>query len=230
MLAEWEDRDLLKNAFDMSYSWTLWERMHAITIEKKPLDGLVEYLAHDVNTFPKDGYRMTFTENHDKNSWAGNQYSNFGDGLETCMVLASTVNGMPLVYSGQEAGLNRSLAFFDKDPIVWKKHRNAEIYTKLFTLKHQNEALWNGARGGEMVRIYNDKPNQVISFYREKNGDKVLAIFNFSNKPVVVSLKSIHQKGNYTELFSDKDIELKGDDNFKLAAWGYLVLTKTIRK
>jgi len=226
MLAEWEDRDLLKNAFDMTYAWTLWDKMHAITIDGKPLDGLIEYLAHDVSTFPKDGYRMTFTENHDKNSWSGNQYSNFGDGLETCMVLASTVNGMPLVYSGQEAGLNRSLAFFDKDPIVWKKHRNAEIYTKLFALKHNNEALWNGARGGEMIRIYNDKPNQVISFYREKNGDKVLAIFNFSNKPIVVSLKSNHQTGNYTELFNGKNIELKGDDSFELAAWGYLVLTK----
>jgi len=226
MLAEWEDRDLLKNAFDMTYAWTLWDKMHAITMDGKPLDGLVEYMAHDVNTFPKDGYRMTFTENHDKNSWAGNQYSNFGDGLETCMVLASTVNGMPLVYSGQEAGLNRSLAFFDKDPIVWKKHRNAEIYTKLFALKHQNEALWNGARGGEMVRICNDKQKQVISFYREKNGDKVLPILNFSNKPVVVRLKSKHQTGNYTELFSGRNIELKGDDNFELPAWGYLVLTK----
>ena len=64
---------------------------------------------------------MTFTENHDKNAWEGNQYSNFGDGLTACMVMAGTVNGMPLVYSGQEAGLNRSLKFFDKDPIEWKE-------------------------------------------------------------------------------------------------------------
>jgi glycosidase len=54
---------------------------------------------------------MLFTDNHDKNSWEGNQFSNFGKGLETAMALCGTANGMPLVYSGQEAGLDRSLAF-----------------------------------------------------------------------------------------------------------------------
>ena len=84
------------------------------------------------------------------------------------------VNGMPLVYSGQEAGLNRSLAFFDKDVIQWKDHPFSEIYKKLFALKHKNQALWNGERGGEMIRIFNNQPDRVISFSREKNGDKVI--------------------------------------------------------
>ncbi|MEI7983677.1 MAG: alpha-amylase family glycosyl hydrolase, partial [Bacteroidota bacterium] len=86
MLAEWESRDLHKKAFDMTYSWGLWNNMHAATIGKKGTGGLVEYLAHDVNTFPKGAYRMTFTDNHDKNSWEGNQYSNFGAGLHASMV------------------------------------------------------------------------------------------------------------------------------------------------
>lgn len=225
MLAEWEDRDMHKKAFDMTYSWSLWDKMHGITVQGKPVSGLVEYMAHDVNTFPKNGYRMTFTDNHDKNSWEGNQYLNFGAGLEACMVFASTVNGMPLVYSGQEAGLDRSLKFFDKDRIVWKKHKNAELYTKLFALKHANQALWNGDWGGEIVRVYNNKPDQVISFYRQKNGDKVLPVFNFSDKPVTVTLKTKHETGDYTELFSNKNYTLKGDDAFNLPAWGYLVLT-----
>lgn len=225
MLAEWEDRDMHKKAFDMTYSWSLWDKMHGIAVQGKPVSGLVEYMAHDVNTFPKNGYRMTFTDNHDKNSWEGNQYSNFGAGLEACMVFASTVNGMPLVYSGQEAGLDRSLKFFDRDPIEWKKNKNAEIYTKLFALKHANQALWNGDWGGEMIRVYNDKPDQVISFYRQKNGDKVLPVFNFSDKSVTVILKTKHETGDYTELFSNKNYTLKGDDQFNLPAWGYLVLT-----
>ena len=130
------------------------------------------------STFPKNAYRMTFTENHDKNSWEGNQYLNFGKGLEASMILACTVNGMPLVYSGQQAGLDRSLKFFDKDEIQWKRHRFTEIYTKLFLLKHQNKALWNGQHGGEMIRIFNDKPEQVISFSREKEGQRVIPIIN----------------------------------------------------
>ena len=61
---------------------------------------------------------MTFTDNHDKNSWEGTQYSNFGDGLQACMVFCTVVNGMPMVYGGQEAGLNKSLKFFDKETSV----------------------------------------------------------------------------------------------------------------
>ena len=226
MLAEWESRDLHKKAFDMTYSWSLWDKMKSVTTDHKNIGGLVEYMAHDVSTFPKNAYRMTFTDNHDKNSWEGNQYSNFGDGLEASMVLASTVNGMPLVYSGQEAGLDRSLKFFDKDVIVWKEHPFTEIYKTLFKLKHNNQALWNGEYGGEMIRIFNDKQDQVISFSRSKNGDQVIPIINFSAKPVTVKLNSKYQKGKFKELFSNTEYVLKGDDIFTLAPWKYLILVK----
>ena len=226
MLAEWESRDLHKKAFDMTYAWSLWDKMHQATVGKKGIGGLVEYMAHDVNTFPHGGYRMTFTDNHDKNSWEGNQYSNFGPGLHACMVFASVVNGMPLVYSGQEAGLDKSLKFFDKDSITWKAHPNADVYKKLFALKHRNEALWNGENGGEMVRIYNDKMDRVISFAREKNGDRVLPVINFSEQPTTVQLNSKYFAGVYTELFSGKEYTLSGDDTLTLPAWGYLVLTQ----
>lgn len=226
MLAEWESRDLHKKAFDMTYSWSLWDKMKDATTGKKNINGLVEYMAHDVSTFPKDGYRMTFTDNHDKNSWEGNQYSNFGDGLPACIVLACTVNGMPLVYSGQEAGLNRSLAFFDKDVIAWKEHPFYELYKKLFELKHVNQALWNGTSGGEMVRIFNDQPNRVISFAREKNGNTVIPVINFSNEAITVILNDSDYAGSYKDLFSSGRMELTGEDKITLPPWGYMVLIK----
>lgn len=226
MLAEWEDRDMLKNAFDMTYAWTLWNKLREIAKEGKPVGGLIEYMAHDVSTFPRDGYKMTFTDNHDKNSWEGNQYSNFGPALETCIVFAATVNGMPLVYSGQEAGLDRSLRFFDKDTIIWKNHRNEQLYTQLFDLKHKNQALWNGKHGGQMVRVYNDSQDKIISFYREMNENKVLPIFNFSNETVNVTLDTKFAADTYTELFSKKTYKLQGNDPIELPAWGYIVLYK----
>ncbi len=226
MLAEWESRDLYKKAFDMTYAWSLWDKMKDATIHKKGVGALVEYMAHDVSSVPPDAYRMTFTDNHDKNSWEGNQFSNFGEGLKACMVLCCVVNGMPLVYSGQEAGLDKSLKFFDKDSITWKPHPFYDMYKKLFELKHKNQALWNGARGGEMVRIYSDKMSEVVSFSREKNGNKVIPLINFSDKPVTVKLNSKHHAGTYTELFSGTTYDLKGDDELSLGPWGYLVLTK----
>lgn len=226
MLAEWESRDIHKRAFDMSYAWSLWEKMKLATSGGHGAGSLTEYMAHDVNTFPHDAYRMTFTDNHDKNSWEGNPVSNFGDALPACMVLTCTVNGMPLIYSGQEAGLNRSLSFFEKDQIEWKEHPFAQLYTTLFALKHDNQALWNGEYGGVMERIVNSTPAEVISFAREKNGMRVITIVNFSGKSVRSTLKSQYYRGTYNDVFGNQRRELKGDDIVELPAWGYLVLAK----
>ncbi|UMY65229.1 MULTISPECIES: alpha-amylase family glycosyl hydrolase [unclassified Flavobacterium] len=226
MLGEWESRDLHAKAFDMTYAWSLWDKMVAVTRDGKPVGGIVEYLAHDVSTFPRDAYRMTFTDNHDKNSWEGNPYKNFGEALDAAIVLTGTVNGMPLVYSGQEAGLDRSLAFFEKDEITWKDDPHAALFRTLFDLKHRNKALWNGKAGGVMIRIFNNKPDQVISFSRTSGNDQVISIINFSKLPAEVTLDSNYQKGSYKELFSGATVELKGDDVFSLPAWGYKVLVK----
>lgn len=226
MLAEWESRDLHVHAFDMTYAWSLWDKMKDLTTGNGGISGLVEYIAHDVNTYPPDAYRMTFTDNHDKNSWEGTPFTNFGDGLQACIVLCSVMKGVPLVYGGQEAGLNRSLSFFDKDVIEWKQHPFADLYKKLFQLKHSNEAIWNGAYGGEMVRIVNDHPDQVLSFAREKNNHKVVAVFNFRAAPVTVTLRSHYHAGNYTDVFSNETYDLKMEDTMTVPPWGYQILAK----
>ena len=225
MLAEWESRDLYKKSFDMTYSWSLWNELR-VAVNQQKLGGLVEYLSHDVNTVPRNAYRMTFTDNHDKNSWEGNPYLNFGPGLKTSIVMTGVVNGMLLCYSGQEAGLNRSLKFFEKDPIEWKKDENAEIFTKLFHLKHENQALWNGKYGGEMIRVVNDHQDKIISFYREQNKDAVLPILNFSKETIEVNLESKYFQGNYKELFTGKIFNIKEKTKLKLEPWSYLVLVK----
>lgn len=155
MLAEAMDKELHRKAFDATYAWELWNVTHNIATQNTSIKPLTEgYIAEHISIFPKEGIRMNFTDNHDKNSWEGNQYQNFGESLPAMMVLMTMMDGMPLVYNGQEAGLNRSLQFFEKDPIEWKKHENEVIYTKLFALKHQNQALWNGKWGGRNGENY----------------------------------------------------------------------------
>lgn len=226
MLAEWESRDLYKKSFDMTYSWTLFEKLKDATTQNKGIGGLLEYLAHDVGSVPKNAYRMVFTDNHDMNSWNGTPMKNFGNGLEMAMVFCGVVNGMPLVYSGQEAGLNRSLKFFDKDLIDFSNLKYEQLFKTLFELKHNNQALWNGKYGGEMVRIVNNRQDKVISFYREKNADAVLPIFNFSDQEVTVTLDTKYYQGNYSELFSKEKIQLKDSFTLTLQPWSYKILVK----
>ena len=225
MLAEAEDKELHRRAFDATYNWTLWNILHQIAINNKSVKTLGEaYIAEHVSIFPKEGIRMNFIDNHDKNSWEGNQYSNFGPALKAATVFTAMMDGMPMVYNGQEAGLNRSLLFFEKDPIVWTKHENEALYTTLFALKHKNQALWNGKYGGEMVRIMNDKMDQIISFVREKNGDKVITLINLSREKVQVSFDTSYDAGTYINLFSGKPQQISKKMTCTMEAWEYLVL------
>ncbi len=130
--------------------------------------------------------RMLFVSNHDKNAWEGTEFEQFGDALEAAIALSVVSEGMPLIYNGQEAGNQRRLAFFEKDPIDWRPHPLGDLYKKLFALKRDNTALWNAAWGARMVNVFNDAPTRVLSFVRQNERDKVFAVFNFSNRPQVV--------------------------------------------
>jgi glycosidase len=87
---------------------------------------------------------------------------------------------MPLIYGGQEAGLDKRIEFFEKDPIDWKNYRYAPFYASLLKLKHDNPALWNGQYGGatEVLATGNDK---VFAFQRKRDGNTVKVSVNLSN-------------------------------------------------
>lgn len=226
MLAEAADRDLHKKSFDVTYSWQLWDHLHAIATQGKSLGGLTGgYIAEHVSIWPQDGIRMNMVTNHDKNSWEGTLEDNFGDALFAAIVLTGTFEGMPMIYSGQEAGFDRPLKFFDKDLIEWKEDPQGELYKTLFNLKHNNQALWNGKWGGRAQRIRHDKVDNVVAFSREKSGDRVIAVVNYSPESVTVNLDTQFDQGTYLEVFSGKEIVIKSTTQLSLQPWGYKVFT-----
>ena len=169
---------------------------------------------------------MNFVDNHDKNSWDKTMFERFGDYLQTCIVLTAMVEGMPLIYSGQEAGLDKALAFFDKEQIIWQEHEIGKLYQQLFTLKHNNKALWNGNWGGKMIPVVNDKPAAIFSFVREKAQDKVFVVLNFSDKEQTVNFSGDIQYGCYQELFSQSSVAFEQGSTETIEAFGYRVYVK----
>ncbi|MGZ5284984.1 MAG: alpha-glucosidase C-terminal domain-containing protein, partial [Kaistella sp.] len=107
---------------------------------------------------------------------------------------------------------------------------NEALYTTLFALKHKNQALWNGNRGGEMVRIMNDQMDQVISFVREKNGDKVLTFINLSKEKVQVNFDMSYDAGTYSNLFTGKPEKISKKMTLTMEPWEYVVLHNSENK
>lgn len=223
MLAEWESRDLHKKAFDMTYSWSLYDAMHDVYTGHRTVSVLHEYFAHHVNTFPANAFRMLFVDNHDKNSWEGSSFEVFGEALDAFIALTVVADGMPLIYSGQEAGLDRKLAFFDADPIAWQDHPTGELYKKLFQLKHDNPALWNGKWGGETIEIKTDNPEQVLAFARKNEDNLVIYVANFSGKKADFKLRSslINSNLKHWDKITYPSVSLH--KRLKLEPWEYLI-------
>ncbi|MBN1301445.1 MAG: alpha-glucosidase C-terminal domain-containing protein [Melioribacteraceae bacterium] len=224
MLAEAHEPELHESAFDMTYNWQLKDIMNGIAAGENNALDLSDHIKVENKEYPKHAYRMTFTTNHDENSWNGTVYERLGKGAETFAVLTGTTEGMMLVYSGLESGLDKRLSFFEKDLIEWKDHPNFELYKKLYGLKKKNKALWNGEKGGQIEIINTNNVDDVFCFVREMDGNKVFCIFNLSSDDNTVTVSSERIKGSYTDLFTNLKTDLSAIETFDLYGWDYNVL------
>ena len=181
LLAEAE-RDNLADplvTFDANYAWELHHLLNGLAQGSKTVDDLKAYVARDAARFPKEAFRLTFTSNHDENSWAGTEFEREGKAADACAVLCFTLPGsQPLIYTGQEIGLDRRLEFFEKDPITdWAPNKYTSFWKTLVSLKHQNPALAAGERGGDIV--WWEAPEGWVAFHREVKDNMVIVLANF---------------------------------------------------
>jgi glycosidase len=227
MLAEWDAKDLHKNAFDMTYAWALHDTLVKVNESHADASNVYLHFAHSLSAWPDNAIKMNFVDNHDKNSWEKTMFERFGPYLNASIVLTATAEGMPLLYSGQEAGLDRSLSFFDKDEIEWKDHPVGDLYKQLFALKHNNKALWNGKWGGKMIPVPNNNSKAIFSFARQQAEDKVFVVINFSEQPQKVKFNENIQLGKYTEYFTTKEVTISANSQVNLPAYGYKIFVKT---
>ncbi len=224
MLAEDEDHPgLLKYAFESNYTWKLHHTMNAVAKGEQTVQDLRNYFIEmDEEKYTPGSFPMQFITNHDENSWAGTVNQRMGDAADAFAVFSFTVSGIPLIYSGQEAGLDKQLAFFEKDEIDWSKLDEEDFYRRLIELKKTNEALWNGLDGGDMKLLDTSHNDQVFAFTREKNSNKLLIIMNLSDRPVVSDIKfDVHEE--YDGIWEDSKLVVEEKESIELQAWEYKI-------
>jgi len=68
----------------------------------------------------------------------------------------------------------------------------------------------------EMVQM------NMFCIYQRKNDDKVITLINLSKSPQSFTFKS--EKGNYSNVFTNDKVVLKGNNTFDLQPWQYVVL------
>lgn len=226
MLAESDKEPLLTNAFDMDYGWKLHHIANNIAKKEADANTIQQYFDDLDKTFPKGAMRMNFTSNHDENSWNGTEFERLGGGAETFFVLMSTVPGMPLIYTGQEAAMKKRLEFFDKDPVDWSNIPLTEFYRTLLNLKKRNQALWNGNWGAPLKRVYTNNDKAVYAFTRSTEDAAVMVILNLTDAGQQVQFQGESHVAVYKDVFTNQPMPVVKDQQMTLKPWEYFVLEK----
>ncbi len=223
MLAENEDvPTLLHKAFDMNYGWELHHIMNQVAKGNMDVTDLKKYFAKEDSLYSKDCYRMQFITNHDENSWNGTEFERMGDGANTFAVMTFTIPGMPLIYTGQEVGMDKRLEFFVKDTVIYAENEYPAFYQSLIGLKKNNKVLWNGAEGGDF-EIVDATNNKVFAFKRFTDETDLFVILNLSGEAQNFTVPA-GINGAYTDYFSKGSIVLSEGEEKTLNAWSYQVL------
>lgn len=222
MLAEAENPEHHTKAFDMSYGWDMHHTFNRIANGEYKPSRIDSLLSIDSGKFPDNAFRMQFTSNHDENSWNGTVFERLGHGAEVFAVISATIPGMPLIYNGQEAGLDKRLLFFERDPIEWKDHRFFEVYSALNQLKLTNQALFNGERGGEYSTLETDNES-LFAFSRTNGTDRVVVVSNLTNESTTATIVTSTVSGNYSEFMTNSEIVLGDTMEVELGPWDYLL-------
>ncbi len=227
MLAEAEHRDLQASAFDASYAWSWKGAMQRIAADGSGAGAIRSYYAEQSETWPHAAMRMTYTDNHDQNSWDGVAADIYGPAYEAAIALSFVGSGLPLIYNGQEADLDRQLAFFEKDPIRWGPGRHDRLLRQLIALKTQARALHNGRFGAGMVEVPGNATKDVFAFTRGQAGERVFAVFNLSPRAQAVRFDHARHHGRYVDALSGEAAAFAGNETLDLAPWDYRIFSET---
>lgn len=220
---------LLETAFDTNYAWQLQGLFNGLGYNYASASDFRYAMQSQAETYRAGKYQMVFIDNHDENSWQATVFDRFDKNVKNMALLSFTIPGLPLIYSGNEIGLDRQLQFFEKDPIVfphqadWGKSEWEVFYKKLIELRTNNPALWSAGAGGEL-KLLHEQDSFFLAFARSHSGNDVVVLINLSPEEQTQALELGDYAGEYQDFFSKQNITL--GSAMTLPANSFLVLTR----
>ncbi len=181
MLAEWHSADLLTLAFDADYAWPFHKALNAVLMDGAPASLLREVWVQERALLPDGALELRFSDNHDEKR----AIARFGErGTLAASALMFLLDGVPLIYGGQEVGdtaESGAPALFERVPIFWEIEERRPgfrpFYEKLIALRRAHTELQQGS----VEWLDAADADQVLRFVR---GGVFTVAINCSNRPV----------------------------------------------
>lgn len=171
--------------------------------------------------------RMVYLTNHDLNAHDGTEFTRYGTNVLPLTVLSFTIYDMPLIYNGQEIGMNKAMSLFEPSPVQWDPTNKIylNLFQKLTKLKRTQPALEDGANRGTLTVIPTNKDN-VFVYSRKKGDNEVLVMLNFNNVAVNFKWSGEVPSGNFKDILTNEQKTFSATDGNVLMEKGYAVFVK----
>ncbi len=224
----WASRGLLENAFDSNYNSKVYGVLVDIARGRSQANKIKLYLEN----LPEGVFVMNYLNNHDLNSYERTIREGFREEVLPAMFSTIfTLPGIPMIYSGDEIGYDKAIAFMEKDPIRWETATTSyrDLIVMLSNIRKENKALHSGNYGGD-ITFATMESRDVLAFLRSKEDNTVVFLCNMSDK---------EQKADVSEFLDGSETVLlygKGETYTKegtcpageitLAPWEFYILSK----
>lgn len=222
MLAEEQGTEgMLDQAFVTNYNWALKDYINQLAKGAGNNFSFEFFADNNLAAYPAGSMPMNFITNHDENSWNGSEFRRLEGAVSAMAALTFTYPGIPLIYSGQEVGNTKELAFFEKDliPNLNTENSTTAFYKKLVSLKKKNPSIWNNAKL-EMTFLPTTS-SSVIAFVRGSGTNKVITLINISESVQKSTIKTGKNAGNYVLFSNGKKVKVASSLAISLKPWQF---------
>jgi hypothetical protein len=165
----------------MTFGWTYLTALRNV-FGKNQADAstLSTANASDAATVPPGDAMLRLTSDHDEDGNGNTPLVNFNGkaGSLATFTLAAYMGGVPLTYSGQEAGVSVAASIAKGIPIDWTSNPDMlSAYKKLIAFRNGSNAIKTGA-----ITVFND--HDVAAFEKVSGTETVLVIVNTRNAAI----------------------------------------------
>jgi len=219
MLAEAAEPEMHEVGFDQTYAWPFFGALKRVWEEDAPVRTLATQVDTTLANLPGAAKRLRFTTNHDETMWDAPPPALF-DGMEgskAAFVLATSMPGAPLVYNGQELGVEDSVSFFARTPYGWTQQPEIRhFHREYLNLYRESPALREGS-----LDVHTPDAEDVLVYERATEEETLLAAVNVRDTSKTVSVPDAYAGASLTDALSGKSVER---ETLSLGAYGYRLL------
>lgn len=231
-LNEGSNKTYIKDAFDMGYAFEWRSKLTDAFIGKIPASDFKKYCLDESEKYGDDTKKLIRTiETHDTASDCGisrNEITMTARGVEAALAVTNTYVGVPFIWNGYEVCDNAENCMFSnryygrRSSINWSRGftddgiKRMKFVRDIHSLHHEYKSLSRG----RLLWVDNSEPEQVISYMREYEDEKIMVIVNAKNQGVNFDADVNICKQN---ILLGAGVEID-DRHISMEAYGYMIV------